>query len=119
MLAPGLPPLDSERKSRNTVDASTDRTTTLRNVGAMGAPAGSFLAVGDGVPSSDSLASYLAFLIGGGPAEGRRRGFFAMANAPSQRFGGSPTREMPVRYESRTRRVQFPYAVVGRPRPIH
>ncbi len=79
-LAPALPPPVSDRNSRNTADASTERTTTLRNVGAIGAPAGSFLAAGDGVPSSDSLASYRGFLIGGGPAAGRRRRFFAMAD---------------------------------------
>ena len=56
MLPPALPPPVSERKSRKTADASTERIATLRNVGATGAPAGNFLAVGDGVPSSDSLA---------------------------------------------------------------
>lgn len=57
MLAPALPPLVSDRNSRNTADANTDRTTTLLNVGAIGAPAGNFLTPGSGVPSSDSLAS--------------------------------------------------------------
>lgn len=83
MLAPALPPLLSVRNTRNTADASTDRTTTLLKVGGIGAPAGSFLAVGDGVPSSENLASWRGFLIGGGPADGRRRGFLAMARGPS------------------------------------
>jgi hypothetical protein len=57
MFAPALPPLLKLRKTRNTADASTERTTTLLKVGAMGAPAGSFFADGETVPSLDSLAS--------------------------------------------------------------
>jgi hypothetical protein len=57
MLAPALPPLLSVRNTRKIADASTDRTITLLKVGGTGAPAGSFLVVDDGVPSSDSLAS--------------------------------------------------------------
>lgn len=76
-FAPAVPPLKL-RTRKNTADAISERMTTLRKVGSTGASAGSLRPAGD--PSSAAFASWRGFLMGGGPAVGRRRRFLAIGN---------------------------------------
>ena len=78
-LEPGRRLSVAVSRTQKTAAARMERMITLLNVGATGAPAGSFLAAPAGAGPSASLASWRGFLTGGGPAVGRRRRFLAIA----------------------------------------